>query len=195
MNRVARPPRTPAVLPRPSADSLYSLFPRSADRPHCTPIAGDTVPEPYRSLLVHTHHMTVTVEEHYGGPVDVRVLETVRDGSEYARKILLTLRSTGAVVQFGLVRIDLDYLSEPVRARIVAGDTPLGRVLIEHDVLRHILPAGYLKVEPDAEMREWFGMQGEGTTYGRLGVILTDGKPAIEVLEILAPVGSDEPEA
>lgn len=177
------------MIPRPTADSLYALFPDSADRPDCTPIPGDEMPEPYRSLLVHTHHMTVTVERHYGGPVDVKVLETARDGEEYARKILLALQETGQVVQFGIVQIDLTLLSRPVRDRIVEGKTPLGRVLIEHNVLRHIEPAGYLRVEPCRQMCDWFGMSEPATLYGRLGVIFTDGRPAIEVLEILAPVG------
>jgi chorismate-pyruvate lyase len=190
MNNVAlrRPPRTPAVIPTPTADSLYALFPSTAERPVCTPVRGDQMPEPYRALLVHTHHMTVTVERHYGGPVGVRVLETARDGDEYARKILLELHGSGRVVQFGIVQIDLSLLSEPVRERIVEGKTPLGRVLIEHNVLRHIQPAGYLKVEPCPELCRRFGLSEPTTTYGRLGVIYTDGKPAIEVLEILAPV-------
>lgn len=184
-----RPPRTPAVIPSPTADSLYALFPPSATRPVCSPISGDQMPEPYRSLLVHTHHMTVTVERHYGGPVDVKVLNAVRDGDEYARQILLELRGTERVVQFGIVLIDLSLLSPVVRDTIVEGKTPLGRVLIEHGVLRHIQPAGYLKVEPDADLCRWFGLAEPVTTYGRLGVIFTDGRPAIEVMEILAPVG------
>jgi chorismate-pyruvate lyase len=151
-------------------------------------VGGDDIPEPYRSLLVHTHHMTVTVERFYGRPVDVTVLDAVRDGDEYARRILLELRGSGRVVQSGIVQIDLSLLSAPVRERIVEGKTPLGRVLIEHDVLRHIQPAGYLKVEPDAEMCGWFGLSEPATCYGRLGVIYTDGKPAIEVLEVLAPI-------
>lgn len=176
------------MIPAPTVESLYALFPTSADRPACTPIAGEEMPEPYRSLLVHTHHMTVTVEKHYGGPVDVKVLESTRAGDEYARKILLSVRETGKVVQFGIVQIDLSLLSEPVREKIVEGKTPLGRVLIEHNVLRRILPAGYLKVEPCPEMCGWFGLAEPTTTYGRLGIIYTDGKPAIEVLEILAPI-------
>lgn len=193
MNNVAlrRLLRTPAVIPTPTADSLYALFPNSADLPRCAPISGDQMPEPYRSLLVHTHHMTVTVERFYGGPVDVRVLETARDGDEYARKILLELRGSKRVVQFGIVQIDLTLLSPPVRDRIVEGKTPLGRVLIEHNVLRYIQPAGYLRVEPCDEMCRWFGLTEPTTTYGRLGVIYTDGKPAIEVLEILTPISPD----
>jgi hypothetical protein len=39
-------------------------------------------------------------------------------------------------------------------------------------------------------MAGWFGTR-EGTeTYGRLGVIYTGDRPAIEVLEILAPIGT-----
>ena len=191
MKTLRRTLRTPAVIPAPTADSLYALFPSSADRPVCTPISGDQMPEPYRTLLVHTHHMTVTVECFYGEPVDVRVLETARDGDEYSRKILLELQDSGRVVQFGIVQIDLNLLSPPVRDRIVEGKTPLGRVLIEHNVLRYIQPAGYLRVEPCDEMCRWFGLTEPTTTYGRLGVIYTDGKPAIEVLEILTPISPD----
>ncbi len=176
------------MIPTPTADILYALFPNSSP-PACTPIRGDQMPEPYRSLLVHSHHMTVTVERHYGGPVDVKVLDTARSGDEYARQILLELQGTRRVVQFGIVQIDLSLLSPVVRDKIVEGRTPLGRVLIEHDVLRHIQPAGYLRVEPNADLCRWFGLTEPATTYGRLGVIFTDGRPAIEVLEILAPVG------
>jgi chorismate-pyruvate lyase len=128
------------------------------------------------------------VERYYGQPVDVQVLETQQAGDEYARKILLTLRDTKQVVQFGIVQIDLSLLSDVVRKQIVEGKTPLGRVLIENNVLRHIQPAGYFRVVLCSEMCRWFRLPEPETTYGRLGVIFADGKPAIEVLEILAPV-------
>jgi chorismate-pyruvate lyase len=176
------------LIPNPTVDDLYSLFPDTSDRPQYTPISGADMPEPYRSLLVHTQHMTVTVEGYYGQAVDVRVIESHQAGSEYVRKILLTLHDTGEVVQLGIVQIDLDMLSERVRREIVEEKTPLGRVLIQNGVMRHIQPAGYIRVEPSAKLCEWFEIPQPKTTYGRLGVIYTDGKPAIEVLEILAPV-------
>ena len=175
------------MIPTPSVESLFALFPGS-EPPPCEPISADDMPEPYRGLLVHTHHMTVTVERFYGGPVDVRVMRTTTSGDEYARQILLTTRDTNQVAQFGLVQIDLSLLSDKVRAEIVGGQTPLGRVLIENGVLRHILPAGYLRVAPCEQTQVWFGLSEPAATYGRLGVIFTDGKPAIEVLEILAPI-------
>jgi hypothetical protein len=174
--------------PAPTFDHLYRLFPDSPDRPAAEAVPAGDVPEPYYRLLVHSHHMTVTVEDFYGGPVDVRVLARRRDGDEYARKILLALREGGSVVQFGLVRIDLGVCPPPVRDAIVDGKTPLGRVLIEHDMLRRIEPVGYLRVRLSAGMADWFGAAGGAETYGRLGVIYTGERPAVEVLEILAPV-------
>ncbi|MCA9268934.1 MAG: hypothetical protein KDA41_10715, partial [Planctomycetales bacterium] len=90
-------------------------------------------PPPYDELLAHDHHMTVTVERFHGGPVDVKVLEVKETRTHYARKILLTRRSDGAVVQFGLVRLCLDFVAPSVRREIESQATPLGRVLIDYD--------------------------------------------------------------
>src|SRR5438067_12126946 len=96
----------------PTLDHLYNLFPRSPDRPEAAEISAGAVPQPYHRLLVHNHHMTVTVEEFYRSPVDVQVLNCRRSGNEYARKILLTAQSAGQVVQFGMVRINLGVCPE-----------------------------------------------------------------------------------
>src|SRR5258707_3168868 len=95
----------------PTVESLFALFPGPDDRLDCQVVAGDLVPEPYHGLLVHEHHMTVTVEAYHGGPVDVRILQRRRDGPLYARKILLVHQATGRVVQFGIVRLDPDQTS------------------------------------------------------------------------------------
>ena len=178
----------PAIPPGPDLDTLYGLFPDASDRPEAEIISGQEMPEPYRKLLVHTHHMTVTVESFYDLPVDVRVLQTHRDGDFYGRKILLQLQGSERVVQFGIVRIDLSCCSPPVRDEILAQRTPLGRVLIRHNVLRRIQPTDYLRVKTSPQMSAWFGLSEPATTYGRLGVIFCDHRPAIEVLEILAPI-------
>lgn len=174
----------------PTIGHLYRLFPDSPDRPEVVEIAAEEIPQPYHRLLVHTHHMTVTVEDFYHSRVDVKVLCCRRHGNEYARKILLTTRDSDKVVQFGLVRIDLAACSEPVRRAIVEGKTPLGRVLIEHNVLRRIEPVAYLRLSLSAEMANWFDAPADATTYGRIGVIYTGERPAVEVLEILAPIAS-----
>lgn len=173
----------------PTFDHLYGLFPDSPDRPDAVEVPSSEVPEPYHSLLVHTHHMTVTVEQFYGSPVDVRVMACQREGNEYARKIVLALKNDPKkVVQFGLVRINLGVCPEPVRAAIIEGKTPLGRVLIQHNMLRHIEQVALLRATLSPTMAEWFRVAPGTETYGRIGVIYTGTRPAVEVLEILAPV-------
>lgn len=173
----------------PTFDHLYALFPDSPDRPDAVEVPASDLPQPYRGLLAHTHHMTVTVEQFYHSPVDVKVLNCRRSGNAYSRKILLTLANESRkVVQFGLVRIDLGVCPEPVRNSILEGKTPLGRVLIQNDMLRRIEPIAYLRVALSAVMAEWFGVAAGTEAFGRLGVIYTGDRPAVEVLEILAPL-------
>ena len=131
--------------------------------------------------------MTVTVEAHHGSLVDVRVLEQRHTADHYGRKILLTLQRDGRVVQFGIMRIDLGCCGAEVRAEIVAGQTPLGRILIQHDVLRRIEPTAFLRVVPGKAMMNWFGLERPRPTYGRLAIIHCNGRPAVELLEVVVP--------
>ena len=131
--------------------------------------------------------MTVTQEAYHGDRVDVRILDRLLNGNFYARKILLVLHGSGKVVQFGIPRINLHYCSKAVREEILAGQTPLGRILIKHEVLRRIEPQRYYRVTPSGAMMNWFDLKEPCITYGRIGIIFCDEKPAIEVLEIIAP--------
>jgi chorismate-pyruvate lyase len=145
------------------------------------------VPEPYRELLAHTEHMTVTVERHHGSKVNVGVLERERVGSHYARKIILTRQSDGRVVQFGIMRINLDLLLPSVQAEIESERTPLGRILIENDVLRKIHLMSLWQVMPGEDLCRIFGLPHATTTYGRAAVIDCNDEPAVELLEIVTP--------
>jgi hypothetical protein len=177
----------PARFIRPDLETLYALFPPGDDVPEYELVPADEVPSPYHELLVHEHHMTVTVEEHHGDLVDVRILARRVDDENYARKILLVLQKNGKVVQFGIMRVKMKYCSPAVQAEIRAGQTPLGRILIQHDVLRRIEPTAFVRVIPGKAMMDWFGLDRPRPTYGRLAVIHCNDRPAIELLEIVAP--------
>lgn len=172
----------------PTCEHLFALFPGSTEQPRASNVTPAELPQPYRRLLAHTHHMTVTVEEFFRSRVDVRVLDFWLSESEYARKSLLSLQSTGRIVQFGLVRINLGVCPHAVRDAIVEGKTPLGRVLIEHNMLRRIEPVAFLRIELAEPMADWFGVAPGTETHGRVGLIYTGERPVVEVLEILAPV-------
>ena len=148
----------------------------------------ENTPEPYRTLLAHHEHMTVAVEQYHGSPVEVEVQATQWDGEFYSRQIVLHRQSDNSVVLFGIPRINLTLLDDEVRREIVDQRTPLGRVLIEHNVMREVQLASLYRVEPGPDLCRLFRLTEPRTTYGRTAFIYLDGYLAIELLEIVAPV-------
>jgi chorismate-pyruvate lyase len=146
------------------------------------------MPLAYQTLLAHQNHMTVTVEHFHHSPVDVRVLATRLADDHYSRKILLSRQSDGKVVQFGIVRLDFRYLSTAVRQAIESQTTPLGRILIEYNVLREVHLSHLWRVEAGPDLANLFAIAPGTVTYGRTAIIDCNGEPAVELLEIVAPV-------
>jgi chorismate-pyruvate lyase len=170
-------------------DALVELFyPAPQDLGEFEEVRREDTPPVYRALLHHEHHMTVTVENFHGCPVDVRVLDVNLSGNHYARKILLTRERDGQVVQFGIMRLNFDYINKQIRRDIESQKIPLGRVLIEHDVLRVIHLVGLWRVAPGPDLCQLLGMAPGESTYGRTAVIDCNGEPAVELLEIVTPV-------
>lgn len=172
---------------------LIGLFyPRLAELgsfSHCT---TEECPAAYRSMLDHEKHMTVTVEHRHKDSVDVDVLACKQNETHYMRKILLRRQADRCVVLFGIVRLALGTLQPQVRDEILSQGIPLGRVLITHDVLRHVQLNALWRVACGPELAEWFGVPTGSTTYGRTALIYCDGKPAVELLEIVTPEESLE---
>ena len=171
----------------PSLRELFELFndPQPIEPPQFGYVSADELPPAFRRLLAHENHMTLALEEFHGRPVKLHVLSVANRGDEYARMILLSLDGTERIVEFGIVLLDFGLLTRDVRAEIVAGTTPLGRILIEHDVLRRISPTHFLKITPNAALMNWFGLTTPEPVYGRLATIMCDGVPAIDLLEIV----------
>ena len=59
---------------------------------------------------------------------------------------------SGQVVQFGIARVSFRYCSAAVRQEILAGNTPLGRILIRHNVLRRVQPTAFLRIVPGSAL-------------------------------------------
>lgn len=174
---------------KPKLEELIGLFFAQPERlGRFTAVAAEPMPSPYRELLDHEHHMTVTVEKHHHCPVDVQVLQKRKTATHYARMILLRRQSDRQVVQFGIVRLNLSLLNDAVRREIESEQTPLGRVLIQHDVMRRIRLSQLWRVTAGADLCHWFERTLPAETYGRTAIIDCDGEPAIELLEIVAPV-------
>lgn len=172
----------------PALEALSDLFYDSlSELGDFEEVSADSLPEVERKLLAHDAHMTVTVEEHHGCPVSVDVLKTQLSNSHYARKILLRRTDTSRVVQYGIVRLSLACLTQTVRSEIEKQQTPLGRILIEHNVLREVMLVSLWKIRPGKELAELLNLSTDSTCYGRSAFIYFDGLPAVELLEIVTP--------
>ncbi|MCC9644620.1 hypothetical protein LOC71_20290 [Rhodopirellula sp. JC740] len=163
------------------------------------------IPEPFDTLLNHQSHMTVTVEHYHGEPVDVEVHrrrnrfasgdvvqavdvanpEELDATVAYTREITLVTHDTHQVVQHGIVRLDPSALSRSVWHQIASGEIPLGRVLIENNVLRQVQLCRLWRVTAGPSLAKYLNLQVGDVVYGRTALIRCDHKPAIELLEIV----------
>ncbi|MEE2843797.1 MAG: hypothetical protein VX761_04745 [Planctomycetota bacterium] len=174
-------------IPAPDLDTLLHLFYQdTAEFGVVEAISADDMPTVARKLLDHEHHMTVTVEDHHHCEVDVQVLETLFTGQAYSRKILLTKQTDRTVVQFGIVRLNFEFLATHIQQEIQAENTPLGRILINHNVLRRVELSQLWEIQVGQDLAELFRVSLSTIVYGRTAWIYCNGEPAIELLEVVA---------
>jgi hypothetical protein len=153
-------------------------------RPECVVVHPDGIPHPADALLVHHEHMTIVLQKHHGRPVNVHVLEEHLAGDTYTRKISLTPVGSDKVVEWGIVRLNFQYMSPEVRDEILAKKMPLGAILIKHNVHRRIKPRYFLRFPQNGQVLGLFSEKQPEPAYGRLGTIFCDNQPCIELLEI-----------
>lgn len=142
------------------------------------------VPDPFGLLLNHDFHMTVTVEKFHSSSVEVLVHRERRDGAVYSREICLRRESDRATVQYGIVRLDLRHLDTEVQDEILGHGKPLGRILIENDVMRRVKLLSLYEVKPSPYLAEILDSK-SSQVFGRTAIIYCNDEPAIELLEIV----------
>jgi len=179
------------VNPLKELQELVTLFPEpEGHEMYLTAehVAKEATPEPYHRMLVHEHHMTISMESYHDCTVDVEVMASRFEDGLYLRKIRLHKSGTRDAIQFGYVRFNLDFVTEKVRAEILSEKIPLGRVLIQHNVFRHVDLGAILRFTAGPGMAEYLQMDVGQTTYGRLATIFCNGSPAIDLLEVSSPL-------
>ena len=180
------PPTSEADLYSRSASRLATLFYDSLGMlGQFEPVGVDELPAGYRKLLAHNDHMTVALESFHKSPVSVEALSEWRDDVSYARTSLLRRQSDARIVQFGMMRIWLTDLPEDAQEEIASKSAPLGRVLIEHDVLREVELITLWRIVPGQVLIEHLGLGGKEPIYGRTAQILLDERPSVQLLEIV----------
>jgi chorismate-pyruvate lyase len=170
----------------PSAARLATLFFSDLDElGKFDSVTVEHLPPDYRSLLAHQNHMTVALESYHNALVSVHPLDEWRDEASYARCSLLSRQSDRRIVQFGIMRIWLADLPEAAQQEITGRKTPLGRVLIRHNLLREVELITLWQIEPGPVLRKHLSLAGNAPIYGRSAQILVAERPTVQLLEIV----------
>jgi chorismate-pyruvate lyase len=143
------------------------------------------LPQAVQHLLVHDEHMTPRLREHYGREMRLDVRADRLDGDLYTRKIELIVAVSGDIAEFGIMRIDLRFVSSEARLAILERRIPLGDVLVSHSVLTRVEPWAYLRVPGPSPIMGCLGRETAAVAYGRLARIHCNGNDAVELLEVV----------
>jgi hypothetical protein len=176
---------TPSLDPSKEIRLLQAFFGESS-APHFEGVSAEDVPQPFRQLLVHHNHMTATLEDYYQSPLRVVPYKVHRNGEVYGRKLDLLIPSN-KVVMTGIMLINFGFCGTEVRDEILAETKPLGRVLIEHNIMREVTATAFVRVPAEEPLLARFQLAKPKATYGRFATIVCDGHPAVDLLEIVAP--------
>ena len=148
-------------------------------------LAPADLPPVARTLLVHHRHMTVTLQDHHHDKVRLTVVEDQLGDGVYWRKIRLHLAGNGQLAECGIVRIFLQYVPIAAANEILNRRTPLGAVLIKHEVLRRVEPRWFIE-SPAAAVAALFEIPTPAAPlHGRISIIYCNDQPAIELLELV----------
>jgi hypothetical protein len=161
--------------------------------PQVDAVEGPDLPQPYQQLLVHERDMTTTLEQFFGEPMVLRLLDVRRDGAWLRRQVVLLTKDSRRPVEFGAIRIDLSSFSSLAVRDIVQCHIPLGAILHQFGVSHSCRPSAFFKFQSDPTTRSVFGLMAEATLYGRHTLLYDrDDRTLAEVVEILPLIDPGE---
>jgi len=180
--------RSPRITPELQV-LVHSFYSSLDDFGQFAEVTPPDLPPVARNLLWHDEHMTVALEAHHDCHVAVRVLKSIKTDSHYLRHVLLSCGTSGKIVQYGIVRLNATFLEDDVRRELESEETPLGRVLIKHNVLRHVRLLSLWRIDPGPDLRRLLRLEKPETCFGRTALIYCNEVPAVELLEIVTSLG------
>ena len=146
------------------------------------------IPEPYKSLLVHQHDMTSTLENFYGGRIRLQIIGRDRQGSDYFREVALLVDESKKPIEFGAIKINLDLFPKEAQAAILEEHWPLGRILKESHIEFSSQPRSFLRIASDKLINRVLNLTGAHLLFGRRNTLWNRaGQPLAEIVEILPP--------
>ncbi len=151
-------------------------------------IPGEAVPEPFKSLLVHHHDMTPTLEKFHDSRIHLEIIKSDHRGGFYLREVILRLDHDEKPVEFGANKVFLGMLPEDAQELILLEQVPLGTILRDCGIQHQTEAKFFLRVTPDETISRALELDVPVPLYGRKAVISDlKGRMLSEIVEILPP--------
>ncbi len=146
------------------------------------------IPQPQRRLLVHYRDMTSTLQNHFGEPIALRVLDRKLDHDYYSRHIVLETAGTLRPAEYGAIRVHLPSLDESARAELLEGRTPMGEILNGRGLTYRCCPGAFFRLFSNALIDQSLRLETPQWLFGRCNCLAGEqGRTIAEVIEILPP--------
>jgi chorismate-pyruvate lyase len=158
------------------------------EMPEITPLFGQHMPEPYKSLLVHDRNMTPTLEAYHHGTIHIEPINVLTSDEETTREVILRRDGDNKALEYGASRVFRSALSPEALFLIDDGRLPLGTILRVCECEHKVQPSGFFKIRPTAFFISELKAADAPNLYGRRNTLVAmDGTPIAEVCEILPP--------
>lgn len=165
-------------------DDFYAVAKRPL--PRIEVVAGDSVPDPYRGLLVHHRDMTSTLAAFHGEPIALEVIRRELRHEAYLREVVLRGAQSGKPVEFGAIRINLQHFDPEPRRRILDESGPLGQILADCKVKYSSRPKTFLRITADEFIAGMLAVPLGAALFARRNTLLDPKLNALaEIVEIL----------
>ena len=149
---------------------------------------GADMPEPYRSLLVHEHDMTPTLEHAYGRSIQLRVLQYQLRRDVVSRQVALVAEGIKRPVAFGAIKIELENFPPLAKRLVLERKEPLGTILRTQGIDHMSRPNAFVRIASDPVITGALQLSGHYQLFGRRTVILDSWHRLLaQVFEILPP--------
>ena len=173
-------------------DEFYAQAGRAL--PAIEAVPGDSIPEPYRMLLVHNNDMTPTLAKFHGHRLHLEVLRRQQRQDFYFREVVLLLDETDHRVEFGAIKINLALFPATARRLILEERLPLGEILGLQQIPHTSRPKAFFRLKADTFITDALTLSGSPQLFGRRNTLLDlENHPLAEIVEILPPRNSNLP--
>lgn len=149
-------------------------------------IDGNTMPLPWRKLLVHTSDMTPTLRDHHGSAMSLEVVQAEMSDEYVMRQVVLHRATDNAPVEYGAIGIQLEGFPQQVKQLIREGKQPLGGILETEGIPHQSAPRAYFTIEADEHISELLLVHPCTLLYGRCNALTHPGGIVFaDIVEIL----------